>query len=252
MECSVYDLRDFYAARAGRIVRHIVRRAIREIWPDVKGLRILGCGYAVPYLSVFSEEAERVFAVMPARLGAQPWPPGERNLVALAEGSELPFETNSIDRVLLVHDLEHSELLHQGLEEVWRVLKSDGRVLAVAPNRLGMWARSERTPFGHGAPFTAGQLCGALRDALFVVEHVGHALYVPPFSPLLFPRAAAGIEQVGAYIYPALAGLHLVEAVKRIYGATGVRAPSKARIRGRGAVLVPRPTAAGRTQHPSS
>lgn len=244
MDCSVYDLREFYATRAGRIVRHVVRRAIRDVWPDVKGLRVLGCGYAVPYLSLFSGESERTLAVMPARQGAQLWPPGEKNIVALAEESELPFETNSIDRILLIHDLEYSELLHPGLEEIWRVLKSDGRVLAVVPNRLGLWARSERTPFGHGKPFTAGQLCNALREALFVVERSTHALFVPPFAPLLFPRTAVGIEQVGPYLYPALAGLHLVEAVKRIYGTTGLREPSKARIRGRTALL-PRPVGTG-------
>lgn len=243
MECSVYDFKEFYATRAGRIVRHVLRHAIRGIWPDLHGLRILGCGYAAPYLSLFTE-ADRAVAAMPARQGAVVWPPGERNLVALAEEGELPFETNSIDRILLVHDLEFSELLRPNLEEIWRVLKSDGRILAVVSNRLGLWARSERTPFGQGKPFTSGQLCGALREAQFVVERAEKALFVPPFSPMLFPRTTAGIERIGPYLYPALAGVHLVEASKRIYGGVGVRETSRVRLRSRPALL-PRPVGAG-------
>lgn len=242
MDGSVYDLREFYNMRAGQIVRLILRRAIRDLWPDAAGLRVLGCGYAVPYLGLFVEESERTIAAMAARQGAHLWPSEGGGLTALVEEGELPFETNSIDRILLVHDLEYCESIAANLEEFWRVLKSDGRILAVASNRLGVWARAERTPFGHGKPFSSGQLCGALRDAHFVVERTRHALFAPPFSPVLFPRTAVAMERLGGYLYPALAGVHLVEASKRIYGMTPLRAPVKARVRTRW-VLAPKPSA---------
>ena len=43
---SVYDLKLFYNSKIGRVVRRVMQRRIREIWPDVTGMRILGCGYA--------------------------------------------------------------------------------------------------------------------------------------------------------------------------------------------------------------
>ena len=130
---SVYDIKGFYNSRIGRVVRRVLQERIREIWPETKGLRVAGCGYAVPYLRMFAGESERVFALMPAALGAHPWPQGhsaeERNLVCLAEESELPLETGSIDRLLLVHDMEFSEHLKPHLQEAWRILKPNGRML---------------------------------------------------------------------------------------------------------------------------
>jgi len=83
----------------------MIRRRIRLIWPDLTGMRLLGMGYAVPYLRPFREEAERVVAIMPSLQGVLPWPPDGANLVALAEESELPFDDSSMDRVLLIHGL---------------------------------------------------------------------------------------------------------------------------------------------------
>ena len=64
----------------------------------------------------------------------------------------------SVDRVLLVHGLESSEYQRELLREVWRVLTGEGRLLVVAPNRRGIWARLERTPLGWGQPYSTGQL----------------------------------------------------------------------------------------------
>src|SRR5436853_959009 len=109
MHSDVVDLRDFYATSLGQVAIRMIRRRIRLIWPDLTGMRLLGMGYAVPYLRPFREEAERVVAIMPSLQGVLPWPPDGANLVALAEESELPFDDSSMDRVLLIHGLESSE-----------------------------------------------------------------------------------------------------------------------------------------------
>lgn len=240
MQNSAYDLKSFYNGRVGGVVRQVVREAIARAWPDVKGLRVMGCGYAVPYLEDFRGQAERVFALMPAGQGAHVWPSSSGNLVCLAEESELPVESGSIDCALLVHSLEYSELPLANLSEIWRVLKSNGRLLAVLPNRAGLWSMAGSSPFGHGAPFSCAQTCAALRDSLFTIERAGYALYAPPFSPFLFHRSARFFERGGAWLYPPFAGLHVIEATKQIYGAMPLRERSGVRIRGRG-ILVPRP-----------
>lgn len=135
MAADVVDLRDFYRSALGQVARRMIRRAIQRVWPDLRGMRLLGIGYATPFLSALSSETERTLAVMPASLGVLRWPAEGRNLVSLAEEGELPFADYSLDRVVLVHALETSEEAGALLKEVWRVLAGGGRVLIVAPNR---------------------------------------------------------------------------------------------------------------------
>src|SRR5947209_17048773 len=147
MPSDVVDLRDFYRSGLGQVARRMIRRAIQRVWPDLHGMRLLGIGYTTPFLTALSGDTERTVALMPASLGVLRWPPDGRNLVTLADEGELPFANYSIDRVLLVHALETSDEARAMLKEIWRVLAGGGRVLIVAPNRRGIWARLDRTPF---------------------------------------------------------------------------------------------------------
>ncbi|MBM3571429.1 MAG: methyltransferase type 11, partial [Alphaproteobacteria bacterium] len=75
MHTDVVDLRDFYASSLGQLARRMIRRRMRELWPDVTGLTLLGLGYATPYLRALHGQAERVVALMPASQGVLTWPP---------------------------------------------------------------------------------------------------------------------------------------------------------------------------------
>ena len=229
MRPDVIDLREFYHARLGQVTRVIVRRRLREIWPDLGGLRVLGLGYATPYLRPFLDEAERVLALMPASQGVTRWPTEGRSLTGLADELELPLPDASIDRVLLAHELENVEQARQFLREIWRVLTSDGRLAIVVPNRRGIWARLERTPFGYGQPYSQRQLSALLRDTMFQPRQRGGALWTPPFNSRLLLRTAAAWEGLGARLAPQFAGLLIQEADKQIYAAAPVRKLKAAR-----------------------
>ena len=150
MWSDVVDLRDFYETRLGQVARHLLRRRVRQIWPDVRGEAVLGLGYATPLLRQFVGDAGRVLALMPAQQGVLHWPPEGPNATALVDETDLPIPDAAIDRVLLVHAVECSEHLRDMLKEVWRVMAGNGRLLVVAPNRRGIWARTDRTPFEIG------------------------------------------------------------------------------------------------------
>ena len=124
------------------------------LWPELPGARVLGLGYAVPFLGLLAEASERVCAIMPPAQGVAAWPPQQPNQVALAMEGELPLPDRSIDRVLMVHALESAEQVRPLLREVWRVLVDGGQAMIVVPNRRGLWCLSETTPFGHGQPFS--------------------------------------------------------------------------------------------------
>src|SRR5260370_1235309 len=98
MASDVVDLRDFYRSVLGQVARRMIRRAIQRVWPDLRGMRLLGIGYATPFLSALSGETERTIAVMPGTLGVVRWPPEGRNPVTLAGEGELPFADYSIAR----------------------------------------------------------------------------------------------------------------------------------------------------------
>ncbi len=106
MKPTAYDLRTFYKTFGGRIVRRLIHERIKNLWPDTRGLRMIGGGYAVPYLKNFKDHSERAVAVMFTGQGVHHWPDDDRNLVCLADETDLPFETNSVDRILLIHSLE--------------------------------------------------------------------------------------------------------------------------------------------------
>jgi len=223
MYVDVVDLRDFYLSRLGQVARRMIRRRMRLIWPDVAGTRVLGLGYATPYLRPFRDEAERVVAAMPASQGVLAWPAEGPNAVALVEESELPFQDYSIDRVLLVHGLEYSEQVRPLLKEIWRVMAGGGRLLVVAPNRRGIWARIDRTPFGQGHPYTPAQLSRVLRGADFTPETVSAALFVPPTASRMMLRSATAIERVGERWFTTFAGVAVVEATKQIYAKPALK-----------------------------
>ncbi len=243
MWSDVIDLRDFYRTVLGQMARRVIRRHIRDIWRDTRGMNVLGLGYASPYLLPFRESAERVISAMPARQGVLHWPVDAPNLVTLTDEAELPFPDVSFDRVLLVHALECSEQLRPMLRETWRVMADGARLMIVVPNRRGIWARLDRTPFGHGYPYTPSQITRLLRENLFTPMGTSHGLFMPPTRHRMVISAAPAWEQVGQRWFPHFGGVLLIEATKQIYAATPQGAPAKRR----GArVYVPAPGATER------
>jgi len=224
MWSDVVDLRDFYDSSLGQAARRMIRRRLREFWPDLRGQRVLGIGYATPFLWGLREEAERVLAVMPSSQGVMPWPAEGPGLAALAEETDLPFPDRSFDRIVVVHALESTEHVRGMMREIWRVLTDGGRLLVIAPNRRGIWARLDRTPFGQGRPYTPSQLNRLLRDNMFMTLQSRTALFMPPSNRRIFLRSAPAWENIGSRWFPGFAGVLMVEAAKQLYAATGVQA----------------------------
>jgi SAM-dependent methyltransferase len=241
---DVVDLRNFYAQRLGTVARRFIGRGIRARWTDTSTLRVLGIGYATPYLGLFREEAERCLALMPAPQGVVRWPSTRPALAALVEEDELPLTDSAVDRVLLIHALEMSPDPAELLREIWRVLAPGGRLLAVVPNRRGLWARMDTTPFGQGRPYSRSQITQLLRGTWFTPTGWGEALYVPPIGRAWFLRSAVAWERTGATLSAPFAGVHIVEATKQVYRAIPARRERRRLVPALKPVLAPAPTAA--------
>ena len=228
MWTDAVDLRDFYATSMGQVARRMIRNRIRTLWPDVKGAGVLGLGYATPFLGPLRAEARRVVAAMPASQGVLHWPAEGGSLTTLADETELPFDDLSMDRVLLIHALECAEQVRPMMREIWRVLAGSGRLLVVVPNRRGIWARLERTPFGNGQPYSPGQLSRLLRETMFTPLQSTAAVFVPPTRLRMVLSSAPALEKLGECMFATFAGVIMVEATKEIY-AGQVQAHSRRR-----------------------
>lgn len=249
---DVLNLADFYASRTGQVTRHLIRRQIRQLWPDTRGEIVLGLGYATPYLRQFRGEAERVLAFMPRRQGVVHWPPEGPFCTSLVDEETLPLSNYCVDRVLLIHCIENSDNLEELLRESWRVLKGEGRLLVVVPNRRGLWARLERSPFGQGRPYSQGQLARLLREHLFTPLESREALFVPPTNWRWLLRTAPVWERIGARWFPQIAGVNLLLAKKRLYALRPSKAVPESK---RPALVLPgpvgaRPTPSSRSRAP--
>ncbi len=220
MHTDILLLREFYASMRGRVCRDILCQHIRRLWPDVKGRVLAGLGYTFPCLSLFRGEADRILALSPATQGVMAWPGDGPGLVALCAEDELPLPDMSVDRLLVMHCLETTRDLHLTLREAWRVLNGTGKLLLVVPNRRGVWARVDSTPFGHGNPWSASQIKRALREAMFVPERAETALFMPPFRSGLMLKIAPLWERIGARWFRTFGGVHIIEASKQLYAPT--------------------------------
>jgi SAM-dependent methyltransferase len=238
---DVVDLRNFYAQRLGKATRRFIGRGIRRRFADTRGLRVLGIGYPTPYLGIFRDEAERCLAFMPAAQGVIKWPSERPSLAALTDEFELPLADAAVDRVLLVHALEMSHEADAMLREVWRVLTPSGRMLAVVPNRRGLWARTDSTPFGHGRPYSRSQITQLLRETWFTPAGWSEALYVPPVTGGWILRSAPAWERAGATVWTPFAGVHIVEATKQVYRPIPARRERQRLVPALRPALVPSP-----------
>jgi SAM-dependent methyltransferase len=224
MQPDVSDFRQFYDTGLGTVARQGIAPMLREAWPETRGLTVLGVGYAIPYLEAFQGEASRVSALMLAGQGVVHWPDVGVGQVALAHETEIPLPDESVDRVLLVHALEHTEHIREMLREVWRIMPSSGRLIVVVPNRRGIWARLERTPFGYGHPYSTPQILGLLRETMFSPIATKACLFMPPLKSRFMLRSAKAMENVGR-VGLGIGGVLVAEAAKQIYAITGTPAP---------------------------
>lgn len=247
MHLDIGELQTFYDGELGQISRRLIRERLREVWPSVRGLSVLGLGFATPYMRPFQGEAERVIALMPAQQGVTAWPGQSSNAVALADEAHLPLPDSSIDRVVVAHVLETSESLRPLLRQLWRVLTPSGRIVVIAPNRTSLWAQFETTPFGHGTPFSRAQLSRLLVDAMFTPTASTTCLHMPPFGAKLLVRNGSRWERMGGKLWPRLAGVHLTEATKEVMAMAPDRG-LRQRVPAKPALAAKRAVSAGRSR----
>ncbi|MBF0115555.1 MAG: methyltransferase domain-containing protein [Magnetococcales bacterium] len=188
-------------------------------------MQLLGLGYPQPYLDRLvgrlpAGHCPHPLGASPAEMGVLPWPSPQANRIAQVRPDALPFADTQFNQVLMTHFLEGCASPQAALRETWRVLTPGGRLLIMVPNRGGLWARRDSTPFGWGHPFSPGQLAELLTDSLFSPRQSRFALFMPPLGKGRSPQAASAWEKAGQRWFAPLGGAILCEAEKVVYALT--------------------------------
>lgn len=219
MVTDVTHLIGFYKSPIGRLTRALVREQVMHLAGDLSGRRVLGLGFATPYLRFALEPAERVLAFMPARQGASAWPREGSSRTVLCDPLEMPLTDAAVDMTIAIHALEHVSDDEELMRELWRVTAPNGHLVLVVPRRRGMWAQRDNTPFGQGNPYSGGQLEKLLRDHSFVPEAWRDGLFLPPFQSRLILNYPRFFEGFGRMFGPAMSGVICVRARKEAFPA---------------------------------
>jgi SAM-dependent methyltransferase len=137
--------------------------------------------------------------------------------------TELPFDSDSLDLVVLPHVIEFSEHPHQVLREVARVLRPEGSLIISGFNPRSLWGLHRALGRRQGYPWKGNFIAlPRLKDwlALLDFEVVGgsFAAYAPPFHTSKWLERFAFMEKAGERWWAARGGVYFVHAVKRVHG----------------------------------
>ncbi|WP_273757556.1 class I SAM-dependent methyltransferase [Bartonella sp. AU55XJBT] len=217
IELDIVTLKNFYASALGLRVQKTLCDQLNLLWPDLGDKRVMGLGYALPYLSALHERTQQCFAFMPARQGASPWPCAEQVATALVFEEDLPLSDASVDCILLVHALEYTENSFETLNEIWRVLAPNGHLIVIVPNRSGFWARNTTTPFGYGEPYTRQQIIRLFEKTNFVSGPIQEVVHYMPSTGYVSRLFSFFYEPFTRHLFPYFGGLLMCQAQKRVY-----------------------------------
>jgi SAM-dependent methyltransferase len=137
--------------------------------------------------------------------------------------TELPFDSDSLDLVVLPHVLEFSEQPHQVLREVARVLRPEGNLIISGFNPRSLWGLQRALGRREGYPWQ-GQFISLprIKDwlALLGFEVAGgrFAAYAPPFHSTKWLERFAFIEAAGDRWWAVSGGVYFLHAIKRVPG----------------------------------
>jgi SAM-dependent methyltransferase len=167
--------------------------------------------------------------------GAAPNASAPSRAVALnCDFDALPFDSQSLDLVVLPHTLELARDPHQTLREVERVLMPEGRVVIIGFNPTSLWGMRQQTGRARrrlgldagtslylpreGDFIAYRRLRDWLRLLSFEVETGRFGCYRPPVNSDLWLARFGWMESIGERWWPVLGAVYALTAVKRLRG----------------------------------
>lgn len=168
-----------------------------------------------------------------------------------AEPERLPFDSQSIDLLILPHVLECSNHPHQVLREAERVLVPEGRVVISGFNPWSLWGAHERlpgldplTPVPAHMQVSLTRLKDWFKLLSFEADRGRFGCYAPPCTSEKWLQRWSFMEAAGDRWWPVCGAVYVVSAVRRVAGMRLITPAWKKRERRRArqAAVASRPT----------
>lgn len=136
---------------------------------------------------------------------------------------ELPFDTASVDLVLLPHVLEFNDHPHQVLREVERIMMPEGHVIITGFNPHSLWGMRRALSSKIEYPWCGNFISlPRMKDwlALMGLEVVAgrFACYAPPLTNPAWLKRMRFMEPAGDRWWAVCGGVYFLEAIKRVPG----------------------------------
>jgi SAM-dependent methyltransferase len=148
---------------------------------------------------------------------------------------ELPFASDSMDAVVLVHQLEFTEAPHDVLREVTRVVAPEGWLINLGFNPYSFWgvrrllARRTETPW-QGRYYSRARVEDWLGVLGLAIWHRDGLMLRPPLRPGRLLERLEPLERWGRHYGRWLGGVHATVARKHVGGVTPLSATSSPRL----------------------
>lgn len=192
-------IEDFYKNDQGIKFYKNINNSIKELWPDITNENIIIIGYGSPYIDSFNKN---------------------NNVITINCFDSFSFPVEYADRVILVHAIEYNEQPSLLLREIWRIIKTNGKLLVIAPNKHGQFYNSKDPIFNHANFFTVNKLISMLDDSLFEPLRIRATLFSSYNFNESFPNVAKFFDNICDKWLVLFGGILLVEGEKKLVIAT--------------------------------
>lgn len=141
---------------------------------------------------------------------------------------DLPFQSNSVDAILMMHVLENNNDPHQVLREAHRVLLANGNLVLTLFNPYSLlwfnkqWPITKNKAFTKGRWFSLHRICDWLQLLGFEVQLQQYCSYASSFTPKESGDDSR-IAKVQKLLFPKSGNVCVIKAKKREWPVTPVR-----------------------------
>ncbi len=174
----VHEVEESHWFFVGR--RRILSRLLDESLGELDSPQILDIGCGTGATMGFLERYGQVTGIDVSAKAIRYCQAQDRSRLCLADGASLPFADRSFDLVTALDLLEHLPQEARGLQDMWRVLKTGGRMILFVPAFMFLWSDFDRFS-GHHRRYTRRELRRRVEEAGFDVVKISY------FNTLLFP-----------------------------------------------------------------
>jgi len=220
---------EWFSQSPGLSLRALEAHALRAVWPSLFGRVAVQLGSIGPVdlMDGCNAPIRTLYELPPARVGIEA--EAEAPLLVYGMPEELPFDTRSVDIMLLPHTLDFVDDPHQVLRETSRVLTPEGHLVVLGFNPFSLWGlwRLVLKRRGHvpwcGRFLQLARLKDWLKLLDFEITHGSMFYYRPPLVSIAALERLRFLDQAGNRWWPLAGAVYLLVAKKRVVGMTPLR-----------------------------